>query len=118
MKNWFFVIFFLVGITLSGCTSSNNGMDGAKPPEAVIEIGNKSYDTTLGTYCWKGNSQGVCVDTAGPVEILKGKEPITVNPGEIINFVINDEPKIILLRHLCKKECIIIPMGYGGWMIR
>lgn len=30
---------------------------------------------------------GVWIDTVGPVELLKGEVPITVNPGEKISFL-------------------------------
>lgn len=49
----------------------------------------KNYETKLGTYCWKDG----CVDTAGPAELLKGKVPIKVNPGEKISFRMEYEPK-------------------------
>lgn len=57
---------------LMGC--SLNGMTGSQPPKARIEVGEKSYQTKLGTYCWKRT----CVDTAGSVELLKGKTPVKV----------------------------------------
>jgi hypothetical protein len=76
---------------LMGC--SNNGMVGDKPPKAMIQIGKQTFETKLGTYCWNSNGQGKCVDTAGPVELLKGKKPIEVRPGEIVTFKMNYNPK-------------------------
>lgn len=72
---------------LSGC--SNNGLSGRKPPKALIEIGNETYETTLGTYCWGG----MCANTAGPVELLEGKDPIKVKPGQEVTIVMNYQPK-------------------------
>lgn len=89
MNKWLVTLLFLVGLTLIGCSSSSNGMEGEKPPKAEIEVGNNSYETILGTYCW----QAECVDTVGPEELLKGKEPIKIKPGEKITFVMNYEPK-------------------------
>ncbi|GHH99314.1 hypothetical protein [Neobacillus kokaensis] len=91
MKNYIFVLLYLLIIILSGC--SNNGMSGEKPPKAFLEIGNNKYETTLGTYCWTTGNNGECVDTAGPVELLEGKKPIEVKPGEKIAFVMDYEPK-------------------------
>jgi hypothetical protein len=93
MKNWLFTFLLLIGLTLIGCSNSTKGMDMEKPPKAEIEVGSNSYETILGTYCWRGDGQGRCVDTAGPEELLKGKEPIKVKPGEKITFVMNYEPK-------------------------
>ncbi|MDN3015598.1 hypothetical protein PH210_05165 [Paenibacillus sp. BSR1-1] len=87
MNKSLFILLFLFGLTIMGC--SKEGMSGEKPPEVYIKIGNVKYETKLGTYCWKGT----CVDTAGPVDLLKGKEPIKVNPGERISFIMDYEPK-------------------------
>lgn len=51
------------------------------------------YETKLGTYCWDSKNQSRCVDTIGPVELLKGENPVTVQPGEVITFVMNYEPQ-------------------------
>ncbi|MEX3624687.1 hypothetical protein [Viridibacillus arvi] len=55
----------------------------------LVEIGNETYPTILGTYCWTNK----CVDTAGPVEILNGTETIKVKSGETISFVMDYEPQ-------------------------
>jgi hypothetical protein len=81
------VLLIFILIILIGC--SNNGMVGEKPPEAFIEIQNKTHETKLGTYCWKNG----CVDTIGPIEFLEGKKPIKVKAGEDIKFVMDFEPK-------------------------
>ena len=93
MKKWLVASWLIVGFTLFGCSDMNNGITGEEPPEAVVKVGNKSYETTLGSYCWDGNGQSICVDTAGPKELLKGREPIKVKSGKKINFVMNYEPK-------------------------
>lgn len=77
----------LIGFNLIGC--SNEQLSGGKPPKVFIEIDNELFETTLGTYCWNGT----CVDTAGPIELLKGKKPVKVKPGENISFVMDYEPK-------------------------
>jgi len=69
------------------------GLPGTQPPDAFIEIGEARYETKLGTYCWSGEKAGRCVDTLGPVELLKDKEPVQLEPGQIIRFVIEGEPK-------------------------
>ncbi|MCA1029769.1 hypothetical protein LCL95_01830 [Bacillus timonensis] len=87
-----FLCSFFILITLNGCASSG-GMEGEKPPENFVQIGNEKYETILGTYCWKNKNKGICVDTAGPVELLEGKSPIQVKPGQEITFVMNFEPQ-------------------------
>lgn len=52
-------------------------------------MGNETYETKLGTYCWTDK----CVDTAEPVELLKGKAPIKVDPGEKLSLFMEYEPK-------------------------
>ncbi|MCD8510181.1 MAG: hypothetical protein LRY73_10135 [Bacillus sp. (in: Bacteria)] len=59
----------------------------------MVEITGNSYETVLGTYCWSTAREGICIDTAGPVEMLEGKSPITVHPGERITFIMDYEPK-------------------------
>jgi hypothetical protein len=63
---------------LSACHSidskiENNHLSGERPPSAYIEIDNKRFETKLGTYCWQTKGKGICVDTAGPVELLEVK---------------------------------------------
>ncbi|WP_053104131.1 hypothetical protein [Bacillus sp. FJAT-27231] len=91
MNRWLFILVLLIGLNLMGC--SNEKLSGGKPPKAFIEIDNVRFEITLGTYCWSGSGKGTCVDTAGPVELLKDKTPIKVKPGETISFVIDYEPK-------------------------
>ncbi|WP_139311066.1 hypothetical protein [Paenisporosarcina indica] len=68
---------------------SNDSLKGGKPPKVLVEIGNETYETILGTYCWKDT----CVDTADSIEILEGTETIKVKPGETISFVMDYEPQ-------------------------
>ncbi|WP_203247932.1 hypothetical protein [Sporosarcina beigongshangi] len=84
MNRWLLVVVALVGLSLPGC--SKDELSEEEPPRAFIEIGNETYDTLLGTYCW-GNT---CVDKVGPIEMLEGKESIRVKPGEIISLMMND----------------------------
>jgi hypothetical protein len=88
------MIILMVGIlfALTSCSTSGK-LSGSKPPETFIKIGTETYATTLGTYCWSSTFQSVCVDTAGPVELLEGKKPIEVAPGEEITFVMDYEPQ-------------------------
>lgn len=74
---------------MAGCSNKVIGPSGEKPPKALIEIGNETYETTIGSYCW----ENTCTDTAGPVELLEGKDPVEVKPGEIISFRMDYEPK-------------------------
>ncbi|WNS76257.1 hypothetical protein RRV45_04410 [Bacillus sp. DTU_2020_1000418_1_SI_GHA_SEK_038] len=85
------LLFLLMGISLLGY--SKGIMSEEKPPNAFIKINNDMYETTLGTYCWNGKGVSTCVDTAGPIELLEGKKPIKVKPGENITFVMDYTPK-------------------------
>ncbi|MBP3040734.1 hypothetical protein J9303_14680 [Bacillaceae bacterium Marseille-Q3522] len=76
---------------LTSC--SNNGMTGNEPPEVFIKIGSETFETDLGSYCWDTGNKAICADTAGPVELLEGKEPVKVKPSEKITFVMDYEPK-------------------------
>ena len=77
-------VLFLFIILLTSCS-----LKGDKPPKTMIQIGEQTYETKLGSYCWTGE----CVDTAGPVELLKGKKTIEVKPGEDITVKMNYNPK-------------------------
>jgi hypothetical protein len=94
------ILILMLVIILSGCNSKNsngkeekNILSGENPPNAYIEINKKRFETTLGTYCWSTEGKGICVDKAGPVELLEGKKPIQVSAGENINFVMDFSPK-------------------------
>ncbi|MDQ0220429.1 hypothetical protein [Peribacillus cavernae] len=87
MKNRLNALLVIILFILMGC--SKDGTTGEKPPKSKIKIGKESYETSLGTYCWKGT----CVDAIGSVERLKGKVPVKVKPNEEIRFVIDYEPK-------------------------
>lgn len=76
----------LIGGCLSGCATHN--LQGDSPPNVFIEITNENYPTKLGTYCWNE----VCVDTAGPIDMLTDSDMIKVIPGEDIQFVMDFEP--------------------------
>ncbi|MGE8206793.1 hypothetical protein ACQKP0_19975 [Heyndrickxia sp. NPDC080065] len=95
MNKRLFTLVVLLILTLIGCSNKevNDEIDKEKPPKAFIKIGAKTYETKLGTYCWHFGNKGVCVDTAGPVELLKDKQPIKVKRGEEITFIMNYEPK-------------------------
>src|SRR3954470_1096432 len=136
MNKRLLILVIFIGLILIGC--SNEGLLGGKPPKSFVEIDNERFETTLGTYCWQGGGKGTCIDTAGPIELLEGKKPIQVKPGENLTFVMDYESKpnefhvvqmsenketevvvkIIILPHLHKREFIIILMAYGGWMKR
>lgn len=92
-----FMLLILVGCGKSniivGEGSTVNVLDGIRPPDAMVQINNELHDTVIGSFCWSSGNQSVCADTAGSVELLKGRDPIPVKPGELIEFVMDDEPK-------------------------
>ncbi|MEH7387187.1 hypothetical protein V7147_17495 [Bacillus sp. JJ1521] len=93
MMKWMLVLLIGISITLAGCGGSTpSELTGIEPPETMVEIGDETYPTKLGTYCWKSKFKGVCVDTAGPEALLEGKDPIIVQPGEEITFVMDYDP--------------------------
>ncbi|MEB2298889.1 hypothetical protein LAV72_04535 [Lysinibacillus xylanilyticus] len=88
MKKYCLYVVALLVLSITGC-SNTNGLSREKPPKVFINIENKKFETTLGTYCW----QTGCVDTAGPVELLEGKKPIKVKSGEKITLEMDYESK-------------------------
>ncbi|WP_203362990.1 hypothetical protein [Bacillus sp. REN10] len=83
---------FILSFCLTGCANDKpTALE--KPPNASIQIGEHSYETTLGSYCWSEEGKGTCVDKAGPVELLEKQTPIEVSPGEKITFTLDYEPK-------------------------
>ncbi len=90
-----FLILFLISaaFVLYGCNTNSNPLTGSAPPDVYVEIDNKKYITVPGTYCWKSGGKGICTDTAGPVELLKREEPITVDAGKSISLKMDFTPK-------------------------
>ncbi len=84
-KHLLLVIF--TGLLLIGCAKVE--LSGGKPPKTILEIGKETYETVLGSYCWKNT----CVDTTGPIELLEGKAPVKVKTGETIGFKMDYNPK-------------------------
>lgn len=91
MKKQLVAVILFVGLVLVGC--SNGGLPGKKPPKVFIELNNERFETKLGTYCWKSGNNGICVDTAGPEELLEGKKPLRVKAGEKVKLAMDFEPK-------------------------
>lgn len=76
-----------------GAGQTEEDLPGTRPPAVFVEVGGQRYETVLGTYCWRGEKAGRCVDTVGPVELLAGKEPIPVQPGETIRIIVEGKLK-------------------------
>jgi hypothetical protein len=90
MNRWLLLLVLFLGISLTACSSNDDkSLTGEKPPKTVVKIGNETYETVLGSYCWKS----MCVDTVGPPELLEGIDPIKVIPGEKIVIVMDYNPK-------------------------
>lgn len=82
-EEFFLYLTALFGPTIMGCSNTNEISGGrGEPPKTFIEIDNKKFETTHGTYCWQG-----------PAELLECKKPIKVKSGENITFVMDYEPK-------------------------
>ncbi|WP_088011658.1 hypothetical protein [Gottfriedia acidiceleris] len=92
MSKWLSASVLLLFLILTGCLAYY-GFKGNKPPKTIVQVGNHTYDTKLGTYCWSMKGEGECVDTAGPVELLEGEKPIEVKPGENVRMIMNYSPK-------------------------
>lgn len=101
----------LVALVLTGC--SKEELSGGKPPKVYINSDQQKYEATLGTYCWKAT----CVDTVGPVELLKKKKSVQVKPGENITIFMDYEPKpneytLTLLYEELEKEISLKEKGF------
>jgi hypothetical protein len=95
MEKWTAVFLCFIIMVGAGCSGGEgaNEMTGDKPPDAFVIIQNKNHKTRLGSYCWHHGDSAKCVDTAGPVELLKGKKAIQVKPGEQVTFQMKYSPK-------------------------
>ncbi|MEK3934251.1 hypothetical protein MKY41_02950 [Sporosarcina sp. FSL W7-1349] len=85
-KGFAMAVLLLTG--LFGCSGKLPPLPMGEPPETSIQIGDDTYATKLGTYCWGTK----CVDTVGPVEMLGETEPISAKPGETISFEVDHRP--------------------------
>ena len=103
MKKLTFLGVLFIALILGACGVSNDKnadtiLSGIKPPNVVVKINDEKYETVLGTYCWDISSTGdkkigKCVDTAGPVDLLKDKEPIQITAGEEVTLIMDYTPK-------------------------
>ncbi|PEJ57161.1 hypothetical protein CN692_13490 [Bacillus sp. AFS002410] len=92
MSKRLIVSLLFILFTFTAC-SQNDSLKGDKPPKTQIKVGNQTYETKLGTYCWESKGQAECVDTAGPIELLKDEKKIPVKAGEVVKIVMNYSPK-------------------------
>ncbi|WP_050613480.1 hypothetical protein [Bacillus testis] len=77
-----------------GCSKNEeNALPGAKPPDVHITAGTGQLNSKLGSYCWSSPGKGVCVDTAGPKQLLRGERALVVKPNETISILMDYEPK-------------------------
>lgn len=97
MKKFVVISVLLLVFIISGCGDTsieNNVLSGDTPPNVSIEIDGESYGTILGSYCWDiSKEKSECVDTAGPIELLKDEEPIQIKAGEQIKLNMDYTPK-------------------------
>lgn len=82
-------MFLLTACSVSDDGESTNHLSGDKPPSVMVIIDDEKYETVLGSYCWGTE----CVDTAGPVGLLKDKEPIQIEPGAKVRMTMDYTPK-------------------------
>ncbi len=87
------VSMIIIAILLIYVCYSNISYVTGKPPKMKIFVGDQMYNTKLGTYCWKGLMSHKCVDNAGAIELLKGEEPIVVQPNEKIEIRVKSNLK-------------------------
>ncbi|SDE09833.1 hypothetical protein SAMN04488126_103192 [Bhargavaea beijingensis] len=93
MQRFMITFVLLITFLISGCSNPNTVLSGDAPPDVSLTIDDEMYGTILGSYCWSSARLTECVDTAGPVELMEGKEPIKVQSGEPILLVMDFEPK-------------------------
>ena len=89
MKKYLFLTLALTCFVLIGCSQNGDTLTGKMPPDVTIKIENEQYTIKLGTYCWTDK----CVDTVGPIELLEGETPISVNPGQSITIDMDYKPQ-------------------------
>lgn len=87
MAKWLISISLM--ILLLGCVDKPDAKPhGANPPDVTVQVGDRTFATKLGTYCW-----GRCVDMVGAAQLLEGREPIRVNPNQEVSLTMAYEPK-------------------------
>lgn len=103
MKKFNLLAAFILALLLVACSASNGKntnptLEGDKPPSLFVEVADKEYETVLGSYCWNtpsidGEASAECIDTVGPVDLLKNQEPIQLKAGEEVRLKMNYSPK-------------------------
>ena len=100
MEKMILIILLLVTtISLFACSNgAGNDLELSNPPTLRILYSNDSIDAEMGTYSWTiTNSDGTETttesDTDGPIELVKGKDPLKVSPESTIKLDFSNEPK-------------------------
>ncbi|MCH4825208.1 hypothetical protein [Planococcus halocryophilus] len=103
-----FIIFVLAGCFQENETTNNEGnmsssVDNVKhtkqkPPQLIIEVNEKEFSATLGSYSWSYFDQeensmlGIETETIGVSELIGDRKGVTVNSGASIKYKFEEEP--------------------------
>src|SRR5690625_2754896 len=92
-----FLLCIWIGMFLFGCSygkvEQSPVLSGSQPPEVKLKIGNNTYDTVLGSYCWpSADDSSTCVDTGGTIELLGEDDIVEVKKGETIEIMLDYKP--------------------------
>ncbi|MBH0231326.1 hypothetical protein [Halobacillus yeomjeoni] len=93
-----FSIWMGIGLLIIGTyvliTAMTDSEGPVEPPSPEVSVGEVNIPTTQGSYCWKGDSQGKCVDKAYASEIEMGMnhEPTEIAPGQKVNISFVQDP--------------------------
>lgn len=103
MKKWLCAV-----LLLAGCSHTVSEDD---LPQAHVIVGGKTYDTSIGTYCW----DELCVDKINPDEQLQHADPIIVSSGESFSVQLEgDEPPTTIDVSLVNGNDVqIVPLQHG-----
>ena len=61
------------------------------PPHIALKIGEKSYNSVIGTFCWPIDTHAFCSDSFAHIT---NKEPISVKRGSTLSFSIPEEQEL------------------------
>lgn len=62
------------------------------PPSVNFKVGDTTYSTEQGSYCWRDGNSAECLSLASSAEIVEFTEPIEVSANKTITLLLERQP--------------------------
>ncbi|GKV55848.1 hypothetical protein NCCP2222_17950 [Sporosarcina sp. NCCP-2222] len=96
-RQMFILISFLIILMLFGCQQTEPVQHPTNQlPTMKVRIGEETFSTARGGYCWTDGNQSECTDASGnPFDYENSAPPIEAEPGSEFELLFSETPSSI-----------------------